>query len=208
MRLLALFAVFVSTTATAKAIDCNVVTDTMQPVQVRYHDPSGRTVTEQIFRDKSGNMVVWVKTGNGVAVTKSTLAQGILQSAEMTTTHSGKIRSSTNKITVDGLPPNFDHRTNVQYSQSYHLTWADGSNSDASDKITYTFKSEGKETVGSCLLTAIHGEIDGVHGASSRQVVREYQVYYPELMLPVASRSGEPTIDEITTDFTPMTPIQ
>src|ERR1700761_445013 len=200
MRSLALFAVFMSTAAAAQTVDCNVVTNTMQPVQVKFHDPSGRAAIAQVMREKSGNMVVWVKSGNGVAVTKSTLEHGILQSAEMTTTNPGKVKSSINKITVEGLPANFDRRTSLQYAQSYHVTFADGTTNDASDKISYTFKSEGKETVGSCALTAIHGEIDVVNSAHPDNKIHETAVYYPELMFPLASRSGEPVIDEITTD--------
>ena len=44
--------------------------------------------------------------------------------------------------------------------------------------------------------------------STAQKVVHEYLVHYPELMVPVVSRSGERAINEITTDFSPRTQIR
>ncbi len=200
-------AMLTSAAAGAEPVDCDAIANTMAPVELTHHDANNNSTVTQLYRDKSGNVVVWVKTLNGKLVTKGVFVGGILSTGETTSAYAGKFKSSKIKYTVEGITGHFDHRSDLKYSIAHSTVYADGSTDESTTTYDYKFKSAGKEPVGACMLDVVHGENDVVNETTGK-TSHTYTVYFPQLMASVTSQTAEPIVDEIKTEFDPMTPIQ
>ena len=103
----------------------------MVAVELAYHSQNGTRTVVQAYRDKPGDYVVWsremppsTQPKQPVFVTKGTSVDGAPASAEMWTTYAGKYSHRTAKYTPDGLPKNFDRRSDVTYKM--HAATTDG----------------------------------------------------------------------------------
>jgi hypothetical protein len=203
MRILMLPLLLLPTAAAAaEAVDCNAIVTTMAPVELTYHEADKSSVA-QIFRDPSGNSVVWVKTMNGKFVAKGDSSAGILATAETSSVFAGKFKSSKIKYNVEGMPKLFDRRSDLKYSITHSSVYGDGSTDTATTTYNYKFKSAGKEAVGPCMLDVVHGESDTVNEKTGK-TAHTYGVYFPQLMTGITGQTAEPVIDDIKTKFDPM----
>jgi hypothetical protein len=193
----------VSTSSFAQDVDCKAVKDTTVPLQINWHVKNESRIT-QVYRDDSGNYVMWSTSSLGV--TKATFVKGILTRTETTTNKSGKLKSVTNDVTIEGMPENFNRISNAEYKITNNVTYADDSTSESTAKVTYTFKSDGFEKVGTCNLFVVHGETDSINDASPDRTIHQPQVYFPELMFSLPFESA--AVDGIQTTFTPLKPIE
>src|SRR4051812_18307066 len=104
------------------AVDCDAVRNSTIPVELAYHDQDGTKTVVQVYRDKSGNHVVWnrqlppsTQSRQPVLVTKAIYVDGLPSAAEMSTTYAGKYSHRTGKYVTEGLPNNFDRRSDLTY---------------------------------------------------------------------------------------------
>ena len=176
MRILSISLLVFASSASAQSppsVDCNAVKNSMVPVELAYHSQNGTRTVVQAYRDKSGDYVVWnrqtppsTRPNPPAFVTKATYVDGAIASAELSTTYAGKYSHRTAKYTPDGLPKNFDRRSDVTYKM--HAVTTDGENTteEKTSTISYKFKSEGTTVVGSCVLQVIHGETDATNDAA------------------------------------------
>jgi hypothetical protein len=204
MRFVVLSLAMLTGAAAAEPVDCDAIVNAKAPVELTYHDGDTSSVV-QVSRDQSGTTVVWIKALNGKLVTKAVLVDGIVATAEITSTFAGKFKSSKLTYTVEGMPKLFDRRRDLKYTIAHSTIYADGGTDEASATFDYKFKSAGKESVGPCTLDVVHGEIDGVNEKTGR--THSYSVYFPQLMAVMTGRTAEPVLDDIKTKFDPMTPI-
>jgi hypothetical protein len=84
-------------------------------------------------------------------------------------------------------------------------TDGDGTTEEKASTISYNFKSEGTTAVGSCVLQAIHGEIDTTNDAGRRS--HSFQVYFPELKIIAMADDAEPIVDSLITAFSEIKPV-
>jgi hypothetical protein len=131
-------------------------------------------------------------------VTKAIYVDGLPAAAELSTTYVGKYSYRTGKYTPDGLPRNFDRRSDVTYKMQAVITPRDDATEERTSTIAYKFKSEETTTVGSCVLQVIHGEADTTGAARSRH---SFQLYFPELKISVTDVDAEPTVDSLSAVF-------
>ena len=153
MRILSILLVVLANSASAQSppsVDCNAVKNSMVPVELAYHGQDGTRTVVQTYRDKSGDYVVWTRQTPPstqpkppVFVTKATYVDGVVASAELSTTYVGKYAQRTAKYTPDGLPRNFDRRSDVTYKMHAVTTGGDGTTEEKTSTISYNFKSEG-----------------------------------------------------------------
>ncbi|WP_140981900.1 hypothetical protein [Bradyrhizobium guangdongense] len=202
MRFLLPLVLLPTAAAAAEAVDCNAIVTTMAPVELTYHEADKSSVT-QIFRDPSGNSVVWVKTMNGKFVGRADFAAGVLATAETSSAFAGKFKSSKINYTVEGMPKLFDRRSDLNYSTTHSSVYGDGSTDTATTTYHYKFKSAGKEAVGPCMLDVVHGESDSVNEKTGK-TAHTYGIYFPQLMAGISGHTTEPVIDGIKTTFDPM----
>jgi len=134
-----------------------------------------------------------------VFVTKATFVDGLPALAEMSTTYVGKFSLRTGKYTPDGLPRNFDRRSDLTYRMHSVTTDGDGATEERTSTTSYKFKSEGTVAVGSCVLQAIHGESDTANDAGRTR--HRFLVYFPELKLSATAVDAEPIVDSLSTIF-------
>jgi hypothetical protein len=195
--------------AQSSADDCSAVKTTMAPVELSYHVPNHARVTLQSYRDRSGDYVTWNRTEDGtlVSVIRFTFVQGIGTETRETSTRHGKLKAITRKFSVEGLPKNFDRRSNVRYKSTVVSTYADGSTDETSSMVSYRFKSEEKMMIGSCELDIIRGESVVSLGMTGR-TSRSNLLYFPELKLTVGTSGHDPIIDHVKTTFTPIMLLQ
>ena len=198
-------AMLTSSAAAAEPVDCDAIENRMAPVELTYHDADNLSVT-QVYRDQSGNSVVWIKTLNGKFVAKGVFVAGILATGETTSAYAGKFKSSKITYTVEGMPRLFDRRSDLKYSIAHSTVYADGSTDESSTTYNYKFKSAGKERVGPCMLDVVRGETDTVNEKTGK-ASHTYGVYFPQLMTGMTGKTAEPVLDDIKTKFDPMTPI-
>jgi hypothetical protein len=132
-------------------------------------------------------------------VTKAIYVDGLPASAELSTTYVGKYSYRTGKYTPDGLPRNFDRRSDVTYKMHGVVTPHDDSTEETTSTIAYKFKSEETTTVGSCVLQVIHGEADTTGGAGRTR--HSFQLYFPELKISATDVDAEPIVDNLSTAF-------
>ena len=184
----------------------------MVPVELAYHSQDGTRTVVQAYRDKSGDYVVWSRQtppsthpNPPVFVTKATYVDGAIASAELSTPYAGKYSHRTAKYAPDGLPRNFDHRSDVTYKMHSAITSGDDTAEEKTSTISYKFKSEETTAVGSCVLQAIHGEIDATNDAARTR--HTFQVYFPELQISATALDAEPIMDSLSTVFSEIKPV-
>jgi len=215
MRMLSISLLVFTSSASAQSlpsVDCNAVKNSMVPVELAYHNQDGTTTVVQTYRDKSGDYVVWSRQtppsthpNPPVFVTKATYVDGVVASAELLTTYVGKYSHRTAKYTPDGLPKNFDRRSDVTYKMHAVTTDGDNTTEEKTSTISYKFKSEGTAAVGSCVLQVIHGEIDATNDAARTR--HSFQVYFPELKISAMAVDAEPIVDSLSTVFSEIKPV-
>ena len=215
MRLLAisllLFAGFASAQS-PPAVDCDAIKNSLVPIELAYHSDKGGNTIVQGHRVQSGDYVVWSRQAPPstspnppVFITKATYVDGVIASGEMWTTFVGKFSHRTATYTPDGLPENFDRRSDLTYTMHTSSTAGDNTFEDMTSTISYTFKSEGTAEVGSCVLQVIHGEIDA-HNEAGR-ATHTFQLYFPELKLSASAAGAEPVVDGLSTAFSEIKPL-
>ena len=207
MRILLISLLLMATSASAQsppAVDCDAVKNSAVPVELAYHGQDGTKTVVQTHRDKSGDGVVWsrelppsTQSKQPVFVTKATYADGLPAAAEMSTTYVGKFSLRTGKYTPDGLPKNFDRRSDLTYRMHSVTTDGEGATEERTSTTSYKFKSEGPVAVGSCTLQAIHGEVDTTNDAGRRS--HRFQIYFPELKILASATDAEPVVDSLST---------
>jgi hypothetical protein len=138
-------------------------------------------------------------------VTKANFVDGAPASAEFWTTYIGKYSHRTAQYAAEGLPRNFDRRSDVTYKMQSVTTSADGTTEEKTSTISYKFKSEETTAVGSCVLQVIHGEIDATNDAARTR--HTFQVYFPELLISATAADAEPTVDSLSTAFSDIKPV-
>lgn len=209
MRMFSMSLLLIATSASAQSlpsVDCDAVKNSVAPVELAYHGQDGTRTVVQAYRDKSGDHVVWsremppsTQSKQPVFVTKATYVDGSPASAELSTTYVGKWSLRTGKYTPDGLPKNFDRRSDLTYRMHSVTTDGDGATEERTSTTSYKFKSEGTVSVGSCVLQAIHGEADITNDAGRSS--HRFQLYLPELKILASAIDAEPIVDSLSTVF-------
>lgn len=207
MRLLVLPLVLMiaGAAAAAEPVDCDAIVNAKAPVELSYHEGDETSVL-QVYRDTPGNTVVWLRTMSGKFVAKGVFVDGVLTSGETSSAYHGKLKSSEIKYTEDGMPKYFDRRSDLKYSATSSVVYADGSTKVSTTTYDYKFKSAGKEAVGPCMLDVVRGESDRVNQTTGK-AARSYSLYFPQLSAAIIGRTAEPVIDYIKSKFDPMTMI-
>ncbi|MBR0846125.1 hypothetical protein JQ543_00105 [Bradyrhizobium diazoefficiens] len=193
-------------TAAAEPADCDAIVKATAPVELTYHEGDEASVI-QVYRDGSDNTVVWLKTIKGKFVAKGVFEGGILTTGETTSAYAGKFKSSTVKYLQQGMPRHFDRRSDLKYSTTSSVVYADGSTNESTTTYDYRFKSAGHESVGPCTLDVVRGESDRVNEKTGK-ASHSYSLYFPQLTAAIVGQTAEPVLDDIRTTFVPMTPIQ
>jgi len=215
MRILSIPLLVFASSASAQSpasVDCNAVKNSMVPVELAYHSQNGTRTVVRVYRDKSGNYVVWSRQtppsthpNPPVFVTKATYVDGTIAFAELSTPYAGKDSHRTAKYTPEGLPKNFDRRSDVTYKMHAIVTPGDDTTEEKTSTISYKFKSEETIAVGSCVLQAIHGESDATNDAARTR--HTFQVYFPELQISATAVDAEPIVDSLSTVFSEIKPV-
>jgi hypothetical protein len=215
MRILSISLLLFASSASAQtppAVDCGAVKNSMIPVELAYHGQDGTRIVVQVYPDKSGDYVVWrretlppTRPNPPVFVMKGIFVDGVIASAEMWTTFVGKYSHRTAKYAPDGLPRNFDHRSDMTYKMHTVTTAGDATTEDKTSTISYKFKSEETTAFGSCFLQAIHGETDSTNDAGRAR--HSFQVYFPELRISATATDAEPIVDSVSTVFSEIKPV-
>jgi hypothetical protein len=213
--MLSISLLLIATSASAQSpssVDCNTVKNSMVPVELAYHGQDGTKTVAQTYRDKSGDGVVWsrelppfTQSKQPVFVTKATYVDGSPALWEMWTNYVGPFSHRTGKYTPDGLPKNFDRRSDLTYRMHSVTTDGDGATEERTSTTSYKFKSEGTVAVGSCVLQVIHGEADTTNDAGRRS--HRFQLYFPELKILASATDAEPIVDNLSTAFSEIKPV-
>lgn len=214
MRFLSISLLLVASSASAQSppsVDCNAVKDSTVPFELAYHGQDGTRTVVQAYRNTSGDDIVWSRRTSPstqpnppVFVMKATYVDGVVASSELSTPYAGKYSHRTAKFTPDGLPKNFDHRSDVTFKMHAVTTNGDDTTEEKTSTISYKFKSEETTAVGSCVLQVIHGEIDTNDAARTRH---SFQVYFPELKISATAADAEPIVDSLSTVFSEIKPV-
>ena len=191
--------------AQSAALDCNVVGNTM-PVELSYRFEGNKAVF-QSYRGQPGDYVRWTRLemANNIYVIRANFVAGKPTDSLETTTLPGKLKSTAGKFTVEGMPDNFDRRSDLRYTIRNTATYADGTTSETVVTASYVFKSEEKITVNGCVISVIHGENDSLNSRTGKSF-HNFELFFPELKLG-ATGLQEPVIDDLKTTFEPITPI-
>ena len=215
MRILSISLLVLASSALAQSppsVDCNAVKNSLVPFELAYHGQDGTRTVVQSYRDKSGDDLVWsrqtppsTQPNPPVFVTKATFVDGVIASGELSTSYVGKYSHRTAKYTPDGLPRNFDRRSDLTYKMHAVTTSADDTTEEKTSTISYKFKSEGTTAVGSCVLQVIHGEIDATNDAA--RTSHTFLVYFPELKISATAVDAEPIVDSLGTVFSEIKPV-
>jgi hypothetical protein len=206
LRYAVLLLAMLTSAAAAEPADCDAIVSTTAPVELTYHEVDEASVM-QVYRDNSGNTVVWLKTMKGKFVAKGVFVDGILTAGETTSAYAGKFKSSTVKYLQQGMPRQFDRRSDLRYSTTSSVVYADGSTNESTTTYDYRFKSAGKASVGPCMLDVVRGESDRVNEGTGK-TSHSYSLYFPQLTAAIIGQTAEPVLDDIRTTFVPMTPIR
>ena len=214
MRMLSISLLALASSASAQSppsVDCDAVKNSTVPVELAYHGQDGTRTVVQAYRGE-GDYVVWSRQtppsthpNPPVFVTKATYVDGVISSAELSTTYVGKYSHRTAKYTPDGLPKNFDRRSDVTYKMHAVITAGDDTTEEKTSTISYKFKSEETTAVGSCLVQVIHGEIDATNDAARTH--HTFQLYFPELQISATAVDAEPIVDSLSTVFSEIKPV-
>jgi hypothetical protein len=215
MRILSILLLMFASSASAQSpspVDCDAVKNSTVPVELAYHGPDGTKTVVQAHRDKPGDYFIWIRQTQPsthpnppVFVTKAIYVDGAPASAELSTTYVGKYSHRTAKYRPDGLPRNFDRRSDVTYKMHAVARSGDGTTEENTSTISYKFKSEGTTTVGSCVLQVIHGETDTTNDAARTR--HSFQLYFPELRISATAVDAEPIVDSLSTVFSEIKPV-
>ncbi len=215
MRIVSISLLVFASSASAQSppsVDCNAVKNSTVPVELAYHGQDGTRTVVQAYRDKSGDHVVWRREtlpsthpNPPVFVTKASYVDGVPASAEMSTTFVGKYSHRTGKYVPDGLPRNFDHRSDVTYKMHAVITSGDDTTEEKTSTISYKFKSEETTAVGPCVLQVIHGETDTTNDAARTR--HGFLLYFPELQISATATDAEPIVDTLSTAFSEIKPV-
>ena len=215
MRLLSLSLLVLASSASAQSlsfIDCDAVKNPVLPVELTYHSQNGTRTVVQAYRNQSSDYFVWSRqtppsthANPPVFVTKANYVDGVIASAELSTPYAGKYSHRTAKYTPDGLPKNFDRRSDVTYKMHAVIMDGDDTTVEKTSTISYKFKSEDTTVVGSCVLQAIHGEIDTTN--DNPRTSHSFQVYFPELRIAASAVDAEPIVDSLSTAFSEIKPV-
>ena len=215
MRILSISLLAFASSASAQSppsVDCNAVKNSTVPFELAYHGQDGTKTVAQSYRNTSGDDVVWSRRTSPsthpnppVFITKATYVDGVVASAELATPYAGKYSHRTAKYTPDGLPRNFDHRSDVTFKMHAVTTDGDDTTEEKTSTISYKFKSEETTAVGSCVLQVIHGEIDATNDAARTR--HSFQVYFPELKISATAVDAEPIVDSLSTAFSKIKPV-
>jgi len=215
MRILSIALLLFASSASAQSppsIDCAAVKNSMIPVELAYHGQDGTVTVVQVYRDKSGDDIIWSRRtppsnhpNPPVFVTKAIYVAGDIVSAELSTTFVGKYSHRTAKYTPEGLPKNFDRRSDVEYRVHTVVTDGDGVTEEKTSTISYRFTSEEKMTVGACVLQVIHGESDATNEAARTR--HTFHLYFPELKISATAADAEPIVDSLNTVFSEIKPV-
>jgi hypothetical protein len=215
MRIVSIALLIFASSASAQSppsVDCDAVKNSMVPVEVAYHGQDGTRTVVQAYRDKSGDYVVWRREtlpssqpNPPVFVTKATYVDGVVVSSELSTTYVGKYSHRTARYMPDGLPKNFDRRSDVTYQVHAVITSGDDTTEEKTSTISYKFKSEEMAAVGPCVLQVIHGEFDTTNDAGRAR--RSFQLYFPELQIAATAVDAEPIVDSLSTAFSEIRPV-
>jgi hypothetical protein len=215
MRIVSISLLVFASSASAQSpasVDCNAVKNSMVPVELAYHGQDGTRTVVQAYRDRSGNYVVWRREtppsthpNPPVFVTKATYVDGTIASSELSTTYVGKYSHRTARYMPDGLPRNFDRRSDVTYKVHAVITSGDDTTEEKTSTISYKFKSEETAAVGSCVLQVIHGEFDTTNDAARTR--HTFQIYFPELQIAATAVDAEPVVDSLSTAFSEIRPV-
>jgi len=194
------------------SVDCNAVKNSTLPFELTYHGQDGTRTVVQAYRNTSGNDIVWTRRtppsphpNPPVFVMKATYVDGVIASAELSTPYAGKYLHRTAKYTPEGLPKNFDHRSDVTFKMHAVTTDGESTTEEKTSTISYKFKSEDTIAAGSCVLQAIHGELDTTNDAARAH--HSFQVYFPELKLSATATDAEPIVDSLSTVFSEIKPV-
>ena len=215
MRILSISLLVFASSASAQSppsVDCNAVKNSTVPVELAYHGQDGTRTAVQVYRDKSGDDIVWSRQTlpstnpkPPIFVTKATYVDGIVVSAELWTNYVGKYSHRTVKYTPDGFPKNFDRRSDLTYKMHAVTTSADDTTEERTSTVSYKFTSEGTTAVGSCVLQVIHGESDTTNDAARAR--HTFQLYFPELKISTIANDVEPIVDSLSTVFSEIKPV-
>lgn len=134
-----------------------------------------------------------------LVVTKATFVDGLPALAEMSTNYIGPISYRSGKYAPEGLPKNFDRRSDITYRMHSVTTDGEGATDERTSTTSYKFKSEGTVAVGSCVLQAIHGEADITNDGGRRR--HRFQIYFPELKILASATDAEPVVDSLSAVF-------
>ena len=85
------------------------------------------------------------------------------------------------------------------------ITPGDDTTEEKTNTISYEFKSEETTAVGSCVLQAIHGEIDASNDAGRTR--HTFLAYFPELKISATAVDAEPIVDSLSTVFSEIKPV-
>jgi hypothetical protein len=191
--------------AAAEPVDCDAIVNTTAPVELSYHEGEEASVI-QVYRDNSGNSVVWLKKMKGKFVAKGVFEGGVLTAAETTSAYAGKFKSSTIKYLERGMPRQFDRLSDLKYSTKSSVVYADGSTNEFTTTNDYRFKSARKESIGPCTLDVVRGESERVNETTGK-TSHSWSLYLPQLTAAIIGQTAEPVLDDIRTTFLPITPI-
>jgi hypothetical protein len=216
MRILSISLLVIASSASAQsppAVDCDAVKNSTIPVELAYHAQDGTTTAVQSYRDKPGDYVVWSRQtppSSGpkptIFVAKATYVDGAIASGELWTTYAGKYSHRTAAYVADGLPKNFDRRSDLTYKMRAVATDGDGTTEEKISTHSYKFRSEETIAVGPCVLKVIHGETDTTGEAGRTR--HAFQLYFPELKILAWAADAEPIMNGISTVFSGITAVK
>ena len=214
MRIVSISLLVFASSASAQsppAIDCDAIKNSTVPVELTYHSQSGTRTVVQSYRSKSGDGVVWSRQtppsnhpNPPVIVAKGTYVDGFLASGELWTNYIGKYSHEIAKYTAEGLPKNFDHRSDINYKVHVVTTDGDDVTAEKNSTISYMFKSAETIAVGACVLQVIHGETNSINDANRTR--HTFQVIFPELRISAMAADAEPIVDSLSTVFSEIKP--
>lgn len=214
MRILLLLLLLLAGSASAQSLSpsgCDAVRHSNIPVELAYHGQDGTRTVVQVYRDKPGDYVIWTRQmppssrpNPPVFVTRASYVDGALASAELSTIYAGKYSHRTAKYRPEGLPRNFDRRSDLTYRMHTVTTAADHTTEERTSTVSYKFVSEGTTMVGSCALEVVHGETDTANDAGRTR--HSFQIYFPELKISATATDAQPVVDSLSTAFSAIRP--
>jgi hypothetical protein len=215
MRILSLSLLLFASSASAQSapsVDCNAVKNSTVAVELAYHSQDGTRTVVQTYRDKPGDYVLWTRQtppstrpNPPVFVAKAIYVDGLIVSGDLSTTYVGKYSHRTVKYAPDGLPRNFDRRSDLTYKVHAVTANGDGTTEERTTTVSYKFKSEETSAVGPCVLQVIHGETDTTNDAARTR--HTFQLYFPELRISATDVDAEPMVDSLGTVFSEIKPV-